>query len=120
MIIIFQNKEKQKINHLKKNWPVMVDLFFTNNPDAKRPAGAQRFAGKMKDKMAKLHDKIVDKWEECGRASLDDDFDPRSIRFDMTDAFKGITGLTNQYKKFIENQIMGHCEKQTQEMHYVS
>ena len=98
----------------------MVDLFFTNNVDAKRPAGAQRFAGKIKNKMATLHDQIVDKWEECGRASLDDSFDPRGLRFDTTDAFKGITGLTNQYKKFIENQIMGHCATQTDEGHYVS
>ena len=98
----------------------MVDLFFTNANDAKRPVGARRFAGSIKDKMEKLHEKIVEKWEECGRASLDDSFDPRSIRFDTTDAFKGITGLTNQYKKFIENQIMGHCEKQTDEGHYVS
>ena len=98
----------------------MVDLFFTNNPDAMRPAGAKRFGEKMKAKMANLHQVMLEKWEECGKAMLDDSFDPRGIRFDHTDAFKGITGLTNQYKKWIDGQIMGHCATQTEEEHFVS
>merc|ERR1719278_1569484 len=88
-----------------------MDLFFTNAAHASRPVGAARFAGKMKTKMAK--------WHECGRASMDPTFE-RVERFDHTDPFKGMTQLTNQYKKWIENQIHNGCEKQAESERYLN
>merc|ERR1739844_639619 len=79
--VTITQKEKQKVHHLKKYWPVMMDLFFTNAAHASRPVGAARFAGKMKTKMAK--------WHTCGRASMDPTFE-RVERFDHTDPFKGM------------------------------
>ena len=49
------SKEKQKINHLKKNWPKMIDLYFVN-PEipARRPESAARFGNLMKTKMERV------------------------------------------------------------------
>ena len=56
------HKEKQKINHLKKNWPIMLDKFFINpTVPAKRPISAARFGNGMKNKMAAVSlIKIID------------------------------------------------------------
>ena len=41
-------------------------------------------------------------------------------RFNHEDAFKGMTGVTNQYKKFIAAQIHNGCDNQKEQEHYVS
>ena len=41
-------------------------------------------------------------------------------RFDHQNPFKGMTGVTNQYKKFIDNQIHNGCDNQEEQQHYVS
>ena len=68
-----------------------------------------------------LHEKIVNSWHTCGRASMDPEFERMTEdRFDHTNAFKGMTGITNQYKKFIDNQIHNGCDNQKEQLHYVS
>ena len=122
--ITINNKEKQKVAHLKKNWPKMLDEFFRNPAaagHAKRPFGACRFANKMESNMSYWHDKMVDTWHRCGRASMDPDFlRMDDERFNTQDPFKGMTGLTNQYKKWIEAQIHVGCENQAESERYVS
>ena len=100
----------------------MLDLFFKDGT-ARRPVGAARFADNMKLKMAKWHDVMVDKWHECGRASMDDWFErmlDEPERFNHNDPFQGITQLTNKYKEWIVRQIHNGCETQAREQHYVS
>ena len=54
--VTISHKEKQKINHLKKNWPKMIDLYFVNPAiPAKRPISAVRFGEKMKQKMSQVN-----------------------------------------------------------------
>ena len=65
--INIKDKEKQKINHLKKSWPIMMDLFFINAPNAMSPKGAKRFGDRMLERVEKWHDIMVEKWEECGK-----------------------------------------------------
>ena len=100
----------------------MLDLFFKDEM-ARRPVGAARFADNMKTKMAKWHEVMVDKWHECGRASMDDSFErmlDEPERFNREDPFKGMTQLTNKYKEWIMRQIHNGCETQAREQHYVS
>ena len=117
-------KEKQKVAHLKKNWPKMTTEFFrnpANDGTAKRPVGAHRFADRMDRHMAKWHEEMVDTWHRCGRASMDPDFlRMDDERFNHNDPFKGMTQLTNQYKKWIEFQIYNGCTKQADSENYVS
>ena len=115
-------KEKQKVDRLKKNYAKMLDMFFINNPGAAKPVGAVRFGTSMKVKMAKWHDVIVDSWHRCGRASLDPTFERSEddIRFNHYDPFQGMAQLTNQYKKFITNQIHNGCRVQARERFLVS
>ena len=100
---------------------MMIDLFFINAPSHIRPGGAKRFGNIMLTRMPELHDIMVNKWEECGKASFDDGFDPRSVdRFDHNDPIKGMTQLTNKYKEWIQRQIHFGCETQRNKKHYVS
>ena len=100
----------------------MLDLFFKDGT-ARRPVGAARFADNMKEKMANWHEVMVDKWHECGRASMDDSFErmlDEPERFNQNDPFQGMTQLTNKYKEWIIRQIHNGCETQAREQHYVS
>ena len=68
-----------------------------------------------------LHAKIVDSWHTCGRAAMDPEFERMTEdRFNHENPFKGMTGVTNQYKKFIDNQIHNGCDNQEEQQHYVS
>ena len=99
----------------------MINLFFINAPAPLRPKGAKRFGENMLEKMPKWHDVMVSKWEECGKASFDDSFDPRSVdRFDHNDPIKGMTQLTNKYKEWIQRQIHFGCQTQKNKNHFVS
>ena len=52
---------------------------------------------------------------------MDPDFERMTEdRFNHEDAFKGMTGVTNQYKKFIAAQIHVGCDNQKEQEHYVS
>ena len=100
----------------------MLDLFFKSE-SAKRPIGAARFAESMKTKMATLHDTMVNKWHECGRAGMDASFErmlDEPDRFNHNDPFLGMTQLTNKYKEWITRQIHNGCRVQAREEHFVS
>ena len=105
---------------MKKRWPKVIDRYFMDNSYAKRPKSANRFAAKMKLKMGNFHRLIISKWEECGVASYDDNFDALDLRWITHDAFRSFGYLTFKNKLFIENQIMGHCKNQTKGKHLVS
>ena len=116
-------KEKQKVGHLKRNYAQMLDLFFIENDQASKPVGAVRFGTQLKEKMAKWHEMMVDTWHRCGRASLDPSFErmiDEEIRFNHFEPFKGMTQLTNQYKKWIERQIHTGCRTQREQQYFVS
>ena len=107
--------------YLKREWPIMLDKSFTNVANAKRPNSAKRFAHNMMMKIEDFHERILSKWEQCGLASYDDDFDALSmLRGHNHGPFKRFTKLTDLYKDFIDNQIMGHCKGQTRRKHFVS
>merc|ERR1739838_92695 len=121
-VVTISNKEKQKVAHLKKSWPKMLNQFFripAADGSARQPIGAVRFADKMEYHMNNLHAKIVDSWHTCGRAAMDPEFERMTEdRFDHQNPFKGMTGVTNQYKKFIDNQIHNGCDNQEEQQHY--
>ena len=121
--VTITNKEQKKVKHLKRNYAQMLDLFFINNPDASKPIGAARFGNGLKEKMSKYHDIMVDAWHRCGRASIDPSFErmiTEEIRFNHFEPFKGMAQLTNQYRKWIENQIHNGCRVQAREQYFVS
>ena len=83
----FKKKAIQKINHIKKNVPIMFDIFFGPGAAPVKPKAANRFVVNWKQRVERNHEKLINLWNKCGTASMDESFEARldfSTKFDKS------------------------------------
>ena len=83
----FKKKAIQKINHIKKNVPIMFDIFFGPGAAPVKAKAANRFVVNWKKRVEKNHAKLINLWNKCGTASMDESFEARldfSTKFDKS------------------------------------
>lgn len=105
---------EQKFRHLKKVYPQMLELFFTD-PAAENSKGAGRVMNRYMDNFALKHDQVQDLWDACPEADINNSFQRIDLdelgRFDKNLAKKAFNQITNGYKILLDAMDKSGCKK---------
>jgi len=105
---------EQKMRHLEKVTPLMLNHFMGDGKTRMNSRGADRVMNRFIENYAGKHAAIKTLWDECEDAELTDELARVDYeRFDRGDAKKAFNQITNGYTSLLSGLLDADCRRTT-------